>query len=72
MKNGSWKLFYGILDKIEHFPSFNIAIEQIPSTKIEKKGIRISTRWEGGTVGSPRGVGEWGDYDPNTLTGTIK
>ena len=23
-------------------------------------------------MGSPRGVGEWGDYDPNTLTGTIK
>ena len=28
--------------------------------------------WEGGTVGSPRGVWEWGDYDPNTLNGIIK
>ena len=36
------------------------------------KGICISKRWEGGTVGSPRGVGEWGDYDPNILTGIIE
>ena len=35
-------------------------------------GNCISRRWEGGTVGSPWGVGEWGDYDPNTLTGIIK
>ena len=32
----------------------------------------VIVHWEGGTVGSPRGVGEWGDYDPNTLTGIIK
>ena len=73
MKNGSWKLFYGILDKIEHFPSFNIAIEQIPSTKIEKKRNPHFNTLGGWDSGRSPGVGEWGrDYDPNALTGTIK